>query len=190
MSMSTVPVEERVLSGADPPEKDGGARNRKRLVWGTAFLTLAGLLAFALLAIGKATEMSTTIVGPTTIHGRVAPGFEAVEAEFRKNFAERGDLGAATTVYYRGSKVVDLWGGYRERMSGAEWEENTIEIVFSTTKGMSAIALAVLNSRGYLDYDVPVVRYWPEFGQNGKENITVRQLISHQAGLAALDEPL
>src|SRR5918912_2042074 len=65
-----------------------------------------------------------------------------------------------------------------------------MEIVFSTTKGMSAIALAMLNSRGYLDYDAPVVRYWPEFGQSGKEKITVRQLISHQAGLWAIDEPL
>jgi CubicO group peptidase (beta-lactamase class C family) len=80
--------------------------------------------------------------------------------------------------------VVDLWGGYRDRASQAQWGQDTMEIVFSTTKGMSAIALAMLNSRGYLDYDAPVVRYWPEFGQNGKENVTVRQLISHEAGLA------
>jgi CubicO group peptidase (beta-lactamase class C family) len=134
--------------------------------------------------------MSTITVSPTLIHGQVAPGFEAIEAEFRKNFVQRREIGAACTVYHRGTKVVDLWGGYRDRKSQALWEENTMEIVFSTTKGMAAITLAVLNSRGFLDYDQRVVTYWPEFGQNGKANITVRQLISHQAGLAALDEPV
>jgi CubicO group peptidase (beta-lactamase class C family) len=134
--------------------------------------------------------MSTITVSPPLIHGQVASGFEALEAEFCKNFAQRGDIGAACTVYHRGAKVVDLWGGYRDRQSQALWEEDTMEIVFSTTKGMAAITLAMLNSRGSLDYDERVVTYWPEFGQNGKEKITVRQLISHQAGLATLDEPL
>jgi CubicO group peptidase (beta-lactamase class C family) len=124
------------------------------------------------------------------IHGRVAPGFEAVEAEFRENFAHRGDIGAACAVYHKGAKVVDLWGGYRDRKSGAPWQEDTLEIVFSTTKGMAAIALAVLNSRGRLDYEERMAGYWPEFAQNGKGDVTVRQLISHQAGLAALDQPL
>jgi CubicO group peptidase (beta-lactamase class C family) len=124
------------------------------------------------------------------LHGRVAPGFEAVAAEFRTNFARRGELGAASAVYHRGAKVVDLWGGYRDRATRAPWDEDTLEIVFSTTKGMAAITLAMLNSRGYLDYEARVATYWPEFAQNGKPAITVRQLISHQAGLAALDEPL
>jgi CubicO group peptidase (beta-lactamase class C family) len=134
--------------------------------------------------------MSTITVSPTLIHGQVARGFEAAEAEFRKNVAQRGEIGAACTIYHRGIKVVDLWGGYRDSKSQAPWEEDTMEIVFSTTKGMAAITLAMLNSRGCLDYEERVTAYWPEFGQNGKEKITVRQLISHQAGLAALDEPL
>ena len=75
------------------------------------------------------------------IHGQVTPEFEAVEAEFRENFAQRGDIGAACTVYHRGTKVVDLWGGYRDSKTRAPWEEDTLEIVFSTTKGMAAIAL-------------------------------------------------
>jgi CubicO group peptidase (beta-lactamase class C family) len=129
-------------------------------------------------------------ISPSMIHGQVAPEFETVEAEFRKNFAQRGDIGAACTVFHRGTKVVDLWGGYRDSKTRAPWEEDTIEIVFSTTKGMAAITLAMLHSRGYLDYEERVVTYWPEFGQNGKEKVTVRQLISHQAGLAALDQSL
>jgi CubicO group peptidase (beta-lactamase class C family) len=185
----TIEAPPQVTSG-EPSLKRSGGKHKKRLIWGAAFLVVASLLVLTLLAIGKAAEMPTTLVSPTLIHGQVSPGFEAVESEFRKNFAERGDLGAAVTVYYRGSKVVDLWGGYRDRASEAQWDQDTMEIVFSTTKGMSAIALAMLNSRGFLDYDAPVVRYWPEFGQNGKENVTVRQLISHEAGLAALDEPL
>lgn len=124
------------------------------------------------------------------IHGHVASGFEAVEAEFRKNFAERREIGAACTVFYRGNKVVDLWGGYRDSKTRAPWEEDTLEIVFSTTKGLAAITLAMLTSPGYLDYDERVSAYWPEFSQNGKENITVRQLISHQAGLPVLEECL
>ena len=162
---------------------------KKRWVWAIIGLASAGLLSL-LYVVQSRTGASAVTISPTMIHGQVAPGFEAVEAEFRKNFAERGEIGAAVTVYYRGSKVVDLWGGYRDRKSEAPWDEGTMEIVFSTTKGMSAIALAMLNSRGFLNYDERVARYWPEFAQNGKGNITVRQLISHQAGLAALDDPL
>jgi CubicO group peptidase (beta-lactamase class C family) len=124
------------------------------------------------------------------IHGHVASGFEAVEAAFRRNFAERQEIGADCTVYHRGSKVVDLWGGYRDRKARAPWDEDTLEIVFSTTKGLAAITLAMLNSRGHLDYDERVTAYWPEFGRNGKETITVRQLISHQGGLPVLEDPV
>lgn len=124
------------------------------------------------------------------IHGSVEPGFEAVEKEFRRNFSERGELGAACAIYHRGKKVVDLWGGYRDHETRAPWEKDTLVLVFSTTKGMAALALAVAHSRGLLDYDERVATYWPEFAQRGKESITVRQLLSHQAGLSAIDEPL
>jgi CubicO group peptidase (beta-lactamase class C family) len=134
--------------------------------------------------------MPKVAISPALLHGWVAPGFEAVETEFRKNFTERGDVGAACAVYHKGIKVVDLWGGYRDARTHAPWQDDTLEIVFSTTKGMAAICLAMLNARGRLNYDEKVVAYWPEFGQNGKHKITVRQLISHQAGLVALDQPL
>jgi CubicO group peptidase (beta-lactamase class C family) len=124
------------------------------------------------------------------LHGSVAQGFEEVQKEFKRNFEERKELGAACAVYHRGKKVVDLWGGYRDKKSRAPWEEDTLVLVFSTTKGLSSLALAVAHSRGLFDYDKTVATYWPEFAQNGKENITIRQLLSHQAGLCAIDEPL
>lgn len=122
------------------------------------------------------------------IQGHVSAGFEAVRDAFTENFSLRHELGGACCVYYRGEKVVDLWGGVRNKASGEPWEENTVVLVYSTTKGMAAMTLAIAHSRGWLDYEQRVCTYWPEFAQNGKENITVRQLLSHQAGLFAFDE--
>jgi CubicO group peptidase (beta-lactamase class C family) len=119
----------------------------------------------------------------------VAPGFERVREAFIDNFQLRREIGAACAVYLHGEKVVDLWGGQRDLASGAAWEEDTMVIVFSTTKGMSALALAVAHSRGLFRYDEPVGHYWPEFAQNGKGAITVRQLLAHEAGLPIVDEP-
>jgi len=134
--------------------------------------------------------MSKITINETILHGTVAPGFEEVKTEFRRNFAKRGELGAACAIYHKGRKVVDLWGGYRDVKTRAPWEEDTLVLVFSTTKGVASMALAVAHSRGLLDYDETVATYWPEFAQRGKENITVRQLLSHQAGLCVIDEPL
>jgi CubicO group peptidase (beta-lactamase class C family) len=122
--------------------------------------------------------------------GYVAPGFEGVRAEFVRNFAERGDIGAAVAAWWRGEMVVDLWGGRRLWNGDAPWEEDTMVVVHSTTKGVSAMAFAVAHARGWIDYDAPIARYWPEFAQHGKDAITVRQLLGHQAGLAWLDEPV
>jgi len=127
---------------------------------------------------------------PATIHGTVHAGFEPVREAFARNFAERGEVGAACAVYRHGEKVVDLWGGLRDRASGAPWEEETVVLVFSTTKGLSALAMAVAHSRGLFDLDERVAAYWPEFAQAAKERVTVRQLLAHQAGLCAIDEPL
>jgi CubicO group peptidase (beta-lactamase class C family) len=122
------------------------------------------------------------------ISGFVKPGFEAVKEAFAENFDLRNDLGAACCVYHRGEKVVDLWGGIRNEVTGEPWEEDTMVVVFSTTKGLSALTLALAHSRGLFDYDDCISRYWPEFAQQGKEMITVRQLLAHQAGLYAFDE--
>jgi CubicO group peptidase (beta-lactamase class C family) len=124
------------------------------------------------------------------IEGSVAPGFEAVRTEFERNFTRRGEIGAAVAAYWHGEKVVDLWGGRRTPTGDAPWNEDTMVVVMSTTKGLSAMTLALANARGWLDYDAPVARYWPEFAQNGKATVTVRQLLGHEAGLVLLDEQL
>jgi CubicO group peptidase (beta-lactamase class C family) len=124
------------------------------------------------------------------ISGFAKPGFEAVREAFAENFEHRNELGAACCIYYRGEKVVDLWGGIRNKTTGELWEEDTMVVIYSTTKGLAGLAMALAHSRGLFDYEERVSKYWPEFAQQGKEKITVRQLLSHQAGLYALDVPV
>ncbi len=124
------------------------------------------------------------------IHGVVAPGFEAVREAFTANFTERGEVGAACAVVRRGEPVVDLGGGVRDRATLAPWESDTLVLVFSTTKGLAAMAVAVAHARGLFDLDERVAAYWPAFAAAGKDRVTVRQLLAHQAGLCAVDEPL
>lgn len=126
--------------------------------------------------------------GPGSIRGYAKPQFESVRIAFTDNFAQRNELGAACCVYYRGEKVVDLWGGVRNESTLEPWEQDTMVIVFSATKGMAGLAMALAQSRGLFDYDECVSAYWPEFSQQGKDRITVRQLLSHQAGLFAFEE--
>lgn len=155
--------------------------------------SLLWVIVFAVLLLRRARlgATSRTRVGATErVQGIVAPGFEEVRAEFERNFAERGEIGAAVAAYWRGEKVVDLWGGRRSPNGNDPWNEDTMVVVHSTTKGLSAMTLAVANARGWLDYDAPVARYWPEFAQNGKAGVTVRQLLGHEAGLVLLDEEL
>src|SRR6188472_3749226 len=132
----------------------------------------------------------TAIQDTMGIQGYVSKGFEAVRAAFLDNFLLRKELGAACCVYREGKKVVDLWGGIRNKATGEPWHEDTMVIVRSATKGLAAMTLALVHSRGWLDYDERVCTYWPEFGQRGKDKITVRQLLAHQAGLFAFDEPV
>ena len=124
------------------------------------------------------------------IEGHVSFGFEGVRQAFADNFARRRELGGSCCAYYRGEKVVDLWGGIRNKQTGEPWERDTMVIVYSATKGLAAMTLALAHSRGWLDYEERVCAYWPEFAQQGKERITMRQLLAHQAGLYALDVPL
>ncbi len=124
------------------------------------------------------------------IQGQVSRGFEAVRQAFADNFAQRYELGGACCVYHKGEKVVDLWGGIRNKRTGEPWQQDTMVLVWSATKGLAAMTLALAHSRGWLDYEERVSTYWPEFAQQGKEKITVRQLLAHQAGLFAFDEPV
>jgi len=129
-------------------------------------------------------------VGSASVQGEVEPGFDAVAEAFAKNFSDRGEVGAACAIYRRGRPVVDLWGGLADGVSGRPWERDTIVLVFSAAKGPTATCINRLIEAGRLDVDAPVAAYWPEFGCNGKERITVRQVLSHQAGLAAVDGDL
>ncbi|WP_322501220.1 serine hydrolase domain-containing protein [Streptomyces rochei] len=126
----------------------------------------------------------------TTIGGDVAAGFEPVREAFAENFAQHGDIGAAVCVYQDGRPVVDLWGGIADRDTGRPWERDTLQLVYSATKGATATAAHMLAERGLLDLDAPVAEYWPEFAANGKTDIPVRWLLSHQAGLVTLDRPV
>ena len=128
--------------------------------------------------------------GDELIGGDVAEGFGGVADAFRANFRDRGEVGAAVAVFRHGQKVVDLWGGVRDCGRGLIWEADTLVPVFSTTKGMTATAMAVAHARGLFRLDEPVASYWLEFAQRGKEQITVRQLLAHEAGLAVIDRRL
>jgi len=124
------------------------------------------------------------------VTGHCAPAFERVARQFSRHFNTGQEVGAGLCVYHRGEMVVDLWGGYADPDTGTPWREDTLSVVFSVTKGLTAIALNLAAERGMFAWDAPVARYWPEFGQRGKQSITVRQLFNHQAGLAVLSTPL
>ena len=115
------------------------------------------------------------------IAGQVEPGFEPVREEFERNFLDQQEVGAACAVYHRGQKVVDLWGGVRDKDTGEPWQEDTLVAVFSVGKGMAAATMAVAHARGLFELDQPVAKYWPEFAQNGKGKIKVRQLLSRKS---------
>src|SRR5262245_9465984 len=121
--------------------------------------------------------------GAVQIGGTVAPGFEGVRAAFARNFAEHGEVGAAFSLVHDGRMVVDLWGGVADAATGVPYTDDTLQLVFSTTKGATAICANLLAQRGELDVEAPVAEYWPEFGQAGKGEVPVRWLLGHRAGL-------
>jgi CubicO group peptidase (beta-lactamase class C family) len=124
------------------------------------------------------------------IEGFVAPGWEGVRDAFAENFASTEEVGAGTAVYHRGEKVVDLTGGWFDDERTRPYDADTLQLVFSTTKGITAIAVALCVQRGLLAYDQPVSRYWPEFAAHGKGEATVAQLLSHQCGLFSVQGAL
>lgn len=123
------------------------------------------------------------IMARDDIHGSVDPGWEPVRQAFEKNFDLGEEVGASTAVYHRGRKVVDLWGGSFDPAGERPYDDSTLQLVFSTTKGVVAIAVAMCVQRGLIDYDEKVATYWPEFAAQGKGEATVAQLLSHQCGV-------
>jgi CubicO group peptidase (beta-lactamase class C family) len=124
------------------------------------------------------------------VNGHCAPAFERVARQFSAHFDNGQETGAGLCVYHRGEMVVDLWGGLAHPDTNTPWQADTLSVVFSVTKGLTAIALNLAAERGMFAWDVPVAEYWPGFAQGGKQSITVRQLFNHQAGLAVLSTPL
>src|SRR5215472_13658728 len=124
------------------------------------------------------------------IDGTTDAGFQAVRAAFAENFTQRGETGGAVCVSVGGRTVVDLWGGWTSASETERWRPDTLVNFFSVGKGLMAVLAARLAGDGRLDTEAPVARYWPEFGAAGKEAVTVRQLLSHQAGLPAIRRPL
>jgi CubicO group peptidase (beta-lactamase class C family) len=127
---------------------------------------------------------------PAVVSGFVAPGFERVQEAFEANFTRRGDVGGAFAAYVDGELVVDLWGGVADAATGASWEEDTLQLIFSGTKGITAAAMLLLVDRNELRLSEPVATYWPEFGQADKKDITIAEVLTHRTGLSALDGEL
>jgi CubicO group peptidase (beta-lactamase class C family) len=124
------------------------------------------------------------------VDGHCDPAFESVRDAFRANFEEQREVGAAVAVQIDGRTCVDLWAGLASRADRTPWSQRTLVNMYSTTKGLAALCVQRLVDQGAIDLEQTVARYWPEFAAAGKAEITVRQLLGHRAGLAALRERL
>ena len=138
-------------------------------------------------------KLTHLLLPAMTSEGRVSPGFERVQQVFSSLFEHCDDLGASCTVFVNGELVVDLWGGSASKASATRgkparpWAADTLVNVYSCTKAMANLCVMHLVDRGLCRYDEAITRYWPEFGANGKESVTVQELLSHQAGLCYLE---
>ncbi len=130
------------------------------------------------------------ITTATEVHGHVAPGFEGVRDAFAANFENGGDIGASFAIFKDGEYLVDIWGGHADGARTKAWARDTLPNVWSTTKPVAALCFALLVERGQITYDDKVVKYWPEFGAHGKDQITIGQMLSHQAGVSTVREPI
>jgi CubicO group peptidase (beta-lactamase class C family) len=154
------------------------------------FTVLVGAVAATILMLIGAGCSTLPKKDRNMVQGFVASGYEEVRDEFEINLRHRGELGGAFAAYVDGELVVDLWGGWADPKRTRPWEKHSSVVVFSATKGVGAMTLAHLHSKGLLDYNRRVSEYWPKFPANGKAAITVRQLLSHQAGIVLSTEPL
>lgn len=132
----------------------------------------------------------TTSDHTVPLGGGCAPRFESVRAVFANNFRDRDEVGAAVAVWVDGDLVVNLWGGYADARRRRRWRENTLASVFSGTKGLTSTCVHLLADRGELDLDAPVARYWPEFGQAGKDAVTIASVLGHRSGVIAPRRPM
>ncbi len=127
---------------------------------------------------------------PSPAEGSYADGFAPIAERFAAQLRAGNEIGAGFAAYHRGRRVVDVWGGRADLASAKPWTRDTRIVVFSVTKGLAAMALAMLADRGRLDWDAPVASYWPGFAAAGKQALTVRTLVNHRGGLVGIDVPL
>ncbi|CAF4564229.1 unnamed protein product, partial [Rotaria socialis] len=131
-------------------------------------------------------DMNDSENGDEDVGGIVQNDWESLRALFEQNFQNNVDLGASLAVYHRGKLVVNLWGGWFDKQKTKPYDNDTLQLVFSTPKGLVAMTIALCVQRGLLNYTDKVIKYWPEYGQSDKENTTVADVMSHRAGLPAL----
>lgn len=148
------------------------------------------MLSPTLLLIFSLSSISCCIAHRHPVDGTTARGWEFVRDLFSANFEQGEDLGASVAIYHQGQLVVDLKGGWFDQSETRPYDDDTLQLVFSTTKGLVAVAVALCVQRGLLDYSALVTTYWPEYGQNGKEKTTVADLLSHRAGLPYIASPI
>ncbi|MFQ3220415.1 MAG: CubicO group peptidase (beta-lactamase class C family) [Paraglaciecola sp.] len=127
---------------------------------------------------------------PTVVKGQFDPKFVQLQAEFERNFSDRGESGASVCLSVNGETMVDLWGGVANQKTGELWERDTVSIVFSCTKAATALCAHILIDRGLLDLHGLVTDYWPEYGKHGKDNTTVAMMLNHESGVPAFREPI
>ena len=127
---------------------------------------------------------------PPIVEGNFQPEFMEVAETFRKNMESGKEMGAAFAVFYDGEPIIDMWAGYADREAKRRWRNETMTIAFSVTKSLLGILMGIMIDRGFAHFDDPVAKFWPAFGQKNKENITIEMLLSHQAGLPALDKQI
>ena len=139
--------------------------------------------------MGASSESCPTPVD-VPINGHCAPEFESVRRQFERNFAERGEVGAAVAAWVDGELVVDLWGGCRDAEGRQPWQRDTLASVYSGSKGLTSTCIHLLAERGQIDLDAPVASYWPEFAQAGKDAITVAMVMSHRSGVIGPAKPM
>ncbi len=125
-----------------------------------------------------------------SVNGCYDPKFEPVISEFIRNFEEREEQGASLCFNINGETVVDVWGGRRHPKQDEDWQEGTLSVVHSVTKAAVSMCAHILIAEGKLDIRARVTDYWPEFGQNGKEDVTVEMMLNHSVGLSAIHNPL
>ncbi|CDP88994.1 MULTISPECIES: serine hydrolase domain-containing protein [Mycolicibacterium] len=126
----------------------------------------------------------------TVIAGTCAPEFTRVRDAFEDNFAHRREVGAAVAVWVEGDLVVNLWGGSADAAGTRPWQQDTLASVYSGSKGLASTCIHLLADRGEIDLDAPVARYWPEFGQAGKQDITIAMVLGHRSGVIGPREPM